>query len=246
MKRISCLLFFFLLIVSNSAKASPLLFSQTTIDLSSLAFTTTGDLEIFVGDFSLTQAPQIYGVGSCDIWLSDDEFGTSAAIFMDDIEPYPGDLMHWTARAEIGASVSAAFTTSGTGYLTTSFDYQWVYYEQPWARTDDLMKGTDQNITYLNVKNLTSGIGNTIGSQHDSLLDPILQNRTGTTNEVFFEDGATGTITINLWSAAGGFYIEKPQPALVPVPPPLVLMGSALIGLFGFRIKHSKRKNGCV
>lgn len=200
------------------ATASPILWSEAVVNLDTLAFTTTGDLNVSFAN----STPRGTLVSRDEIFQEDiGEWSHSYGGIKYNYAALPGDTLVYK---------SWDLTSTGSGVLKIGLDFFWEFNALPGYEPDMVFGGPDNVVVSVGV--------NGVGLAHYQLNAPSFDWHSGryislsSMPDYYFEAGQITSLEIYVWTNANGLWIEKPNTsAPVPEPSTIVLFGSSMVGL---------------
>jgi hypothetical protein len=233
MKRIGLFFLSIFLVTSffvGEASASPVLWSKAAVDLDTLSFTTTGDLNV---SFTNT-APTGTLVSQSDIFYTD---------IIEREATFEGVNYRYAAgRGDTVVRQSWDLTSSGSGVLKVDLDFLWEFNALSGYEPNQVYGGPD-NIAIIVAVN---GIGLAAYQQnapcsasgwHSSWHSSLWSNPEG----YLFKDGQVNSLEISIMTNANGLWVEKPNGSTpVPEPTTMALFG---IGVFAISAIGRRKRN---
>lgn len=215
-----------LLFVLRAANAAAILWSELTVDLDTLGFNTTGNLEVTFTDGTPTGT-----LVSRDVISSEDIVHVSESPFTGSqfLCPECNYVGYGTGGPNAWDPVTYTWGLSsiGSGSLVVEVDFSWVFAALAGALPDGIAGGPDNYAFSYSVNDagcVKSG----------NSFPPMHFDYTLSCPETFFAEGEIETFSLTLYTNANGAWIEKPSPSYaVPEPPTVAVLfaGLAAIGL---------------
>lgn len=211
------------LLLCPSAYSSAIYWSEVTVFLDTISFTTSGDLSV---DFT-NGSPHGTLVSRDEVWY-DDIIENNRIIPTQDgnieCNYSAGDSEYYTT-----VSKTWALTSTGSGYLDFSVNYTWDYDALDGYAPDYDLAGPDDFVIIASISGEHAG-----GYQLDVSPPLSVINAQTYGPTVFFDENEISELTITAYTCADGFWVDMPSAQPVPEPSVLILMS---FGLFVISIK---------